>query len=108
MFIGAVNTLTLQNLSMEVVPVSDWFMLGTRLGVQSHLLHTIQESNPHNPQRCKLDMLDTWLRNTSNPSWNDVMNALCQMEEKKVAKKIEQMYCVQTRVLTGTVIVFLT
>ena len=70
-----------------------------------HKLQSIQESNSRDPERCKHDVLDTWLRNDLKASWKDVTNALCEMGERKLAERIDQIHYVPIHSLKSKMII---
>ena len=43
-------------------------------------------------ERRKQEMLDLWLRRKPDAGWRDVVSALAQMEENRVAESIRQNY----------------
>ena len=73
--------------------VQNWHRLGVKLGLQGHQLHEIEQNYPRDSNRCKSEMLDLWLRNTKNPSWEAIAEALCRMQECVVANEIQRKYC---------------
>ena len=82
----------MNNLSKELATV-DWYYLGIKFNLQPDQLHSIQASNPAaGIQRWKCDMFDLWLRSHPTAAWEDVVKALQQMEEYKVAETIQQKY----------------
>ena len=90
------DVLNVKNLSSELTTVTNWYRLGINLNLQSHELDKIQQSyvNPENDRRM-LQMLDLWLRRTPNATWEDVVSALEQMGENRVAETILQKYHIE-------------
>ena len=88
-------TPTLSELSNELDSVN-WHELGVKLGLQGHQLREIEQNYPRDSNRCKTEMLDLWLRNSENPSWEAVAKALCLMQECVVANEIQRKYCSST------------
>jgi len=89
----AESTLSVPNISRELVSVSDWYLLGIKLGLQPHDLRKIQQSHPSaNCERWKVEVIDLWLRNSLGSSWKDVVDAVNQMGEHAVARKIQLKY----------------
>ena len=79
------------NLSSELIAVVDWHKLGINLGLPKHELDKIQQDCAHlGNDRQRLEMLDKWLRHTPNAVWGDVVRALQQMGENRVAESIRQ------------------
>ena len=65
-----------------VASVSDWFTLGFYLGVEITDLkniHTTYHVNGVN--RLKIEMLNKWLKRCPAASWDDVIEALTDMDE---------------------------
>ena len=81
--------LNVQNLSTELETVSNWYILGFKLGLPKHDLDMIECDHQRNDRR-RVEMLDLWLQHTPNATWNDVIRALEQMGENRVAKNIRQ------------------
>ena len=71
--------------------VSDWYQLGIILGILPARLRKIEENYRGNDRR-KTETLDTWLQQTPNASWSDVVSALHQMGENTVAESVQQQY----------------
>ena len=76
-------------LSFELATVVDWYQLGLNLGLPKHELTKIERDYQGNDRR-RLEMLDKWLRCTPNATWRDVVSALEQMGENRVAESIPQ------------------
>ena len=87
----ATDALKVGDLSFELKTVTDWHQLGTHLGLQTDELKQIELDYQGNERR-KKEMLDLWLRRKPDASWKDVVSALQQMEENRVAKSIRQNY----------------
>jgi len=71
--------------------VSDWYQLGIILGILPAKLRKIEENYRGNDRR-KTETLDTWLQQTPNASWSNVVSALQQMGENTVAESVQQQY----------------
>ena len=82
------SSLNVQNLSSELKMIINWYHLGLCLNLQTHELKKIQQDYQGNDQQ-KLVMLDLWLRHTPNGTWEDVVSALQQMGENRVAENIQ-------------------
>ena len=87
--ISLAAVLNAQNLSSELATVVDWFGLGLNLGLPKHELDRIERDHQGNDRR-RVVMLDLWLQCTPNATREDVVRALEQMGEKKVAEDILQ------------------
>ena len=80
-----------RNLLFELKAVTNWYQLGINLSLQTYELNKIQQDYGGNDQQT-LQMLDLWLRHTPSASWLDVLNALEEMGENRVAENIRQKY----------------
>ena len=89
--VQATDVLNVKNLSSELTTIVNWYELGIKLGVLKHELDIIECDHQGNVQRMS-EMLDLWLRSTPNASWVDVVSALKQMGENRVAECIHQDY----------------
>ena len=87
----ATDILNVKNLSSELTTITNWYQLGLYLDLQTHELNKIQQDHAHHGNdRQMLEMLALWLRRTPNPTWDDVVSALQQMRENRVAENIHQ------------------
>ena len=50
---------------------------------------TISYNNRDNVARCRKEMLETFLQDISNPTWQDIVNALRKGKYNNLADKIE-------------------
>ena len=62
------------------------------LGIKMHKLEEIRLACHGDLEMCKNRLYDTWLRQNTNPSWKEVVDALEQMEEKNLADKIRRIF----------------
>ena len=85
-------------------------MLGVNLGLQGHQLREIERTYRGEVNRCKSEVLDFWLRNNENPTWEAITKALDRMQQQKVCHEIRKKYCssstatgkYQSRIVYGT------
>ena len=85
------DILNVKNLSSELTTITNWYQLGLYLNLQTHDLSKIQQDHAHHGNdRQMMEMLALWLRRTPNATWGDVVNALQQMGENRVAENIRQ------------------
>ena len=90
---GRLSGLNLKNLSSELATVIDWFLLGINLGLPEHELSKIRQNYAHQGiDQQRVEMLNLWLRCTPNATWEDVVRALEQMGENRVAENIREKY----------------
>lgn len=55
-------------------------------------LRKIEASHHGELERCKIEMLQYWLRNSNNTSWEDVVQALKKSNEQVLASRLQQQY----------------
>ena len=89
----ALATPTLKELSNALDSVVNWYLLGVKLGMKAHELATIEKNHHGDNERCKLEMLNQSLRSAKLSSWRVVTDALQEMGEHVVARKIQTKYC---------------
>ena len=89
--VQATNVPKVGDLSSELRTVTDWHKLGIHLGLQTYELMQIERDH-HGNERQKREMLDLWLRRKPDAGWRDVVSALEEMEENRVAESIRQNY----------------
>ena len=93
----ATDILNVKNLSSELTTITNWYQLGLYLNLQTHELSKIQQDHAHQGNdRQMVEMLSLWLRRTPNATWGDVVNALQQMRENRVAEIICQKHLRRT------------
>ena len=80
-----------RSLFPELRTVSDWYQLGINLGLQKYELNRIEQDYQGNKRQMQ-PMLDLWLRRTPNTSWKDLVSALDEMGENRVAERIRKKY----------------
>ena len=87
------SRLNLKNLCSELATVINWFLLGINLGLPKYELSKIQQNYASQGiDQQRLEMLDLWLQRTPNATWEDVVRALQQMGENRVAENIHEKY----------------
>jgi len=98
-------TPTLKELTNALKSVSDWYLLGVNLDLRGPELTTIDRNHRGDNTRCKIEMLSSWLQNTTCPSWEAVVQALRLMEANADADTIQRKYVTSTATTEGTVLV---
>ena len=69
--------LTLKEIQNELKETaSKWYQLGVQLEIPSAMLSTIESDHPSDVQRCMTEVLDWWLRNAPERSWEKLTEAL--------------------------------
>ena len=69
--------------------VVNWFTLGIFLRVDFKILKTIEYNHPRNLERCRQEMLMSWI-DLGNAKWSVLVKVLCDVNEVAVAEKIVQ------------------
>ena len=100
---AAPATPTLKELKMALKSVSDWHSLGVHLDLKSHHLDTIEKNHRGDDERCRTETLNSWLKNTTTPTWEAIVEALGQMEQGRVADEIQRKYIISNATTEGTV-----
>ena len=92
-YIFAVDQPTVRCLLTELDQVVDWYSLGIHLEIKPTELQEIQRNFPSDCNRCKIEMLSSWLKSCSQPTWDKVAQAALDAKEENVAKAIRQKHC---------------
>ena len=73
-----------------VASVSDWNILGLYLGLEPAVLTDIHTTHHvQGPNTLKMVMFDKWLMKCPRASWDDVIEALTDMDEVTTADRIK-------------------
>ena len=84
---------------MRVVTAAKWYQLGVQLDIPSGMLKTIESNYPCDVQRCMTEVLDFWLRNAPERSWEKLTEALEAMGGYGVlVKKLRKYPKVSTKI----------
>ena len=81
--------LTLKNLLNALVDIYEWYTLGIELNIPHYVLKAIEEKYLRDTQRCKSEMLATWLQREPHASWQKILEALWKMQHNTVALRIQ-------------------
>ena len=70
-----------------------WFDLGLELlePEDEHMLLIIQSNNPNDVDECCRQMFQFWLNKCTNATWNQLIQALKEIELNSLATTIEEM-----------------
>ena len=79
------DCVALANLLKIAIP--DWYMFGSSLDMPSEILDPLK--TPSNADVCLLNMISYWY-NKSEPTWEDLIEALQQLGNRRLARKIEE------------------
>ena len=91
---------SLGQLSAELRGFEDWYLLGLQLNISKDTLDSIERT--YNTRvRCCIEMVQHWIINSKNPSWDTIHEALRNIGESVIAEKIAVKYNVQPRITTG-------
>ena len=84
--------LDIRTLSLLLASVYDWENLGVKMGIPMQKLQEIRQQYHGNLEMCKNKLYDLWLRQTTEPSWRDIVSALEQIEENSLADRIRRLF----------------
>lgn len=54
----------------------NWFSLGIQLDIEKCELDKMKSKHPHDENLCMIEVLDYWLKNTSDPTWHNLADAV--------------------------------
>ena len=84
-----VDPLTVKQLVKAVASVSDWFTLGLYLGLEIAELNDIRTTHHlAGVNMLKAMMFDKWLKRCLTASWDDVIDALIDLDEFTAADRV--------------------
>ena len=66
----------------------DWVQLGLQLQVPPWRIQTIRQQHPRNEARCLMEMLDWWMKQDTDVTWEGIAVALRSIEEAPRAEAI--------------------
>ena len=84
------TSLTLRKVQKELTEVVDWFPLGVQLGLKVSTLEQFRMDYPNDAQLCKIKVLDWWLRNAKDCSWETLAEVLETMEYEALAENLRR------------------
>ena len=77
---------------LVLLQTTKWYNLGLQLGIEDTELDMIEENNPKNIDVCKRKMFKTWLRITSSPSYQQLVESLQTVGEIREADRLSKKY----------------
>lgn len=83
--------------------VDNYYQLGITLGLDDTTLKEIEEDFP-NTRRRKTEVFHKWKRAKSDASIEDLLKALREMKENRIADNIEQQFCGESQTQTEGII----
>ena len=71
-----------------------WIELGISLKISMPKLNSIETSSQHNPERCLLKMLDTWLQQQVDPPprWGNIIDAVESLGDLHLGRELRLKY----------------
>jgi len=88
------ESLTLHQLSAELRDFENWYLLGLQLNISKDTLDCI-ERTCNTRVRCCIEMVQHWINNSKNPSWDTIHEALKNIGESVIAEKIAVKFNIQ-------------
>lgn len=79
-------------IQLQQVDITKWHQLGEALGIPKRRLNDITFHHSAEPDQCKVEVLDYWLRNRTRPTWREVADALTQIHESELANSLREVY----------------
>lgn len=86
------GSLTVKNITNELVDVAEWEPVGVYLGISAARLAEIRASRMNNAPLCKISMADTWLRGHVDASWEKLAQALDSSGNSDQAARVRENY----------------
>ena len=84
---------TESDLDLELVELVNWQRFATHLPNLTKADIEEIEKNRSDVKDQKLELFGTWLRKSSNASWNDVISALDKAQEKRLSDTLRKVCC---------------
>ena len=76
---------------MRELTAAKWYQLGVQLEIPPATLSTIQCDHPYDVQGCMTEVINRWLRNTPECSWEKLAQAVEAMGDyAALAEKLRQ------------------
>ena len=68
-----------------------WKIIGIELGIPPDTLEAISRDHPQSINNCFLEMISEWLRNSREPTWEDLISALKSplVEQQTLSAELE-------------------
>ena len=87
-FSATTKQLELNEIQNELEEVN-WYQLGVQLGLKPYKLEEFQAKHPRDVQNCKTEVLNWWLDNEENTSWEKLAKAV-EKNHSVLAKKLRE------------------
>ena len=82
---------TLSQLSTELKGFEKWYLLGLLLNISKDTLDSIEKTHYTRVRQC-IEMLQHWISNSKNPTWEAIHEALRNIGESVIAAEIAAKY----------------
>ena len=87
---GSSNAAILKQILRDTKDVTDWFSLAIQLEIPTSHLQHIEKNYGSNAGRCKIEVIDFWLRNVKKFAWSKLARAVKGMGgHAKVVETLE-------------------
>ena len=75
-----------------LIQTVEWYNIGLQLGVEDAELKVIQQNYLRDSEACKREMFNAWLKKTSSPSYQQLVEALWAVGENREANRLCKKY----------------
>ena len=75
-----------------LIQTVEWYNIGLQLGVEDAELKVIQQNYPRDTEACKREMFSAWLKKTSSPPYQQLVEALRAVGENREANRLCKKY----------------
>ena len=75
-----------------LIQTAEWYNIGLQLGLEDVELKVIQQNYPKDTEACKREMFSAWLKKTSDPSYQQLVEALRAVGENRKANDLCKKY----------------
>ena len=84
-------------LSTELRDIENWYLLGLQLNIGKDILDLIEKTHDTRVRRC-IEMVQHWISNSKNPTWEAVHEVLRNIGESVIAAKIAGKFNIQASI----------
>ena len=88
------NLPTLNQLSVALRGLENWYLLGLQLNISTDILDSIEKIHDRRARQC-IEMVRHWINNSKNPTWEAIHEALKNIGESVLAEEIASKYNIQ-------------
>ena len=71
--------ISLKRILRDTKEVRNWFSLGVQLGIETNYLKQIERNYAWDPERCKIEVVEIWLRIDPEATWSKFAQAVEDM-----------------------------